>query len=103
MTLETFFGHTWYDMQYLYIYIPSLIYLKTTNIELQIDIDDLDPDFLHEQPPSRMLVLERFDLPQDYGAVIDGWIFTCKSEIINLQALLQCSAANKLRRNLQVY
>jgi hypothetical protein len=65
-------------------------------VSSQIDIDDLDPETLAEQPASRMLVLERFDLPQDYGAVLDGWVFTCKSEIMNLQALLQCSAVNGL-------
>ena len=52
--------------------------------------------WIQKQPASRMLVLERFDLPQDYGAVLDGWVFTCKSEILNLQALLQCSAVNGL-------
>jgi hypothetical protein len=61
---------------------------------LQIDIKDLDSHFLEEQPASRTLVLERFDIPQEYGSVIDGWVFTCKSEIMNLQAQLRCSGNN---------
>ena len=66
----------------------------TPSVLSQIDINDLDPPFLEEQPASRMLVLERFDVPQEYGSVIDGWVFTCKSEIMNLQALLRCCGNN---------
>lgn len=60
----------------------------------QIDFDDLNPDFLEEQPPSRMLVLRQFDQPQEYAGVVSGWVFTCKSELMNLRALLQCPSTS---------
>jgi hypothetical protein len=73
-----------------------LPFFEEVYFSLQIDVDDLDPEALEEQPASRMLVLERFDLPQDFGAVLDGWVFSCKSEILNLQQLLHCSSAHGL-------